>query len=83
MAAMTMTTPLGGKVKTRAKWRYAVVTDCRKPDGSATGRTQCVKRSDSLATAIRWADKNAVHGTQYVPEFYVYDTVVRVKVWEV
>lgn len=80
MATMTMTTPLGRKVQTRANRRYAVVTDYVYPDGTTRERGVCVRRTDEIQTAVGYVRLNKTRGTWSQPQFFIYDTVLRTRV---
>lgn len=57
MAAMTMTTPNGNKVRTRAHRRYAIVVDNVNLGGSYTEGGTCILRTDSRVTMRRQVER--------------------------
>jgi hypothetical protein len=80
MRQMTMVSPLGNKVITRSKRRYAVVTDVRDMAGVPTGMAQCVLRTDDYQRAVRHVCKKRPLVHQGYNTFFIYDTVLRTRV---
>ena len=70
MAAMTMTTPKGAKVRTRAAKKFALVVD-EYSKGYPTGKGVCIFRTDNLKAAERTARS---HRRNTGFKCFVYDT---------
>jgi hypothetical protein len=75
---MTLTAPNGAKVRTRSKWRYAVVYGWSAHDpenfSNLVPAAKCIKRSDEIRVAQRAARQFALG------RCYIYDTETKERV---
>lgn len=74
MAAMTMKSPGGYTVRTRAKRRYALVVDEVTFGGTLTGNGTCILRTDNPRTAVHQAK---FYASETGRPCWIYNTVAK------